>query len=111
MNNQIKITAVSDGSTPNVTYFLNVDELKKSAVSPETFRNPENGTKNYPESYMKKNWGIRVVNDNGNYSLKQIGNHDSFFSVHKIFDLTIKQIELPYILGMQIKVKFSKIIK
>ena len=100
---KLTITAVSDGSTSNVSYVLNINNLKKRAVSPNIFENPENGTKNYPESYMSKNAGIRVVNNNGNYEIWQVGNHDSFFSTHKIMDLKCEKIELPYILGMQIK--------
>jgi len=106
MKNLIEVIAVSDKSIPNVEFTLDVATLKKVAVSQKTFENPKNGTRNYPESYMKKNAGIRVVNNNEKFEMWQVGNHDSFFSTHKIFDLTKDKIELPYILGMQIKNKF-----
>jgi hypothetical protein len=99
----IKVIGVSDGKVSDVSFALNFDNLKRLAVNPETFENPNNGKKNHSQGYMIANAGIRVVNNKGNLEVWEVSNHNSFFATSKIFDFSVKAIELPYILGIRVR--------
>ncbi len=99
----IEITAITDGTVKNETFELNIEDLKSKAYNMVDFETGYVGKSNPSPKYMHSHSGIKVINDNGNYAVYQIGNHDSFFCVNKLFDINPQQIKLTYILAMRIK--------
>lgn len=99
----VEITTVSDGTVKNETFELNIESLKEKAYNMVEFETGHTGKRNPTPEYMSAHAGIKVINDNGNYGVYQVGNHDSFFCVNKLFDLKPQQLTFTYIMGMKIK--------